>query len=343
VTSTTPPTPSTSLAGAALPPGSAQPFLDIVDFVERTTYAIWNDRQPELVGSYYGPRSVIRSDSGDLVGGDTVTAATRERMREFPDYRGLIHDTIWTGDDASGYRTSMRWTARGTLGGGGADGPADRGAAASTGAVVHNSAIANCVVLHGQYVEEWAGENPGQLDDQLGIDSDSPATLVPEVEQQAPVHSDSPTAVDHGATVPAVPERVDGPGLLVVELLHDLYDRRDLGVVERVYAAGAPYTFGATRWQIGHQGVRAEVGRWLDLLPDSRATVDELYWVDEAPGRARVAVRFRVSGTAAGDRPVEIMSIHHLHVRGGLVVAEWSEYDELALRRQLRGTGRPAG
>ena len=319
---TSPPT----LADAALPPGSQQPFLDIVDFVERTTYAIWNDRSPELVASYYGPRSVIRSDSGDLVGGDAVTAATYERMRTFPDYLGMIHDTIWTGDDASGYRTSMRWTARGTLGGG--------QAAGATGAVVHNSAIANCVVLHGQYVEEWAGENPLHLDDQLGMLSDA---LLPGVDPQAPVHSDSPTAADHGATVPAVPDRLEGPGLLVVELLHDLYDRRDLAVVERRYAAGAPYTFGASRWRAGHEGVRAEVGRWLGLLPDSRATVDELYWVDEAPGRARVAVRFRVSGTAAGNRPVEIMCIHHLHVRGGLVVAEWSEYDELALRRQGRG------
>jgi hypothetical protein len=44
----------TTLADAALPPGSAQPFLDVVDFVERTTYAIWNDRRPELVSSYYG-------------------------------------------------------------------------------------------------------------------------------------------------------------------------------------------------------------------------------------------------------------------------------------------------
>jgi hypothetical protein len=255
-------------------------------------------------------------------------------MRTFPDYLGMIHDTIWTGDDASGYRTSMRWTARGSLGGG-------TGAAGSS--VVHNSAIANCVVLHGEYVEEWAGENPGHLDDQLGIDSDSPATVVPEAEQSAPVHSDSPTAGEHGATVPAVPDSVEGPGLLVVELLHDLYDRRDLGVVERRYAAGAPYTFGASRWQAGHGAVRAEVGRWLDLLPDSRATVDELYWNDEAPGRARVAVRFRVSGTAAGDRPVEIMCIHHLHVRGSLVVAEWSEYDELALRRQVRGVGPSVG
>jgi hypothetical protein len=102
-----------ALADAPLPPGQEQPYLDIVDFVERTTYAIWNDRQPKLVEKWYGPRSVIRSDSGDLVGGDIVTAATRERMRTFPDYLGMIHDTIWTGDDASGYRTSMRWTARG--------------------------------------------------------------------------------------------------------------------------------------------------------------------------------------------------------------------------------------
>ncbi|WP_219415572.1 hypothetical protein [Pseudonocardia nigra] len=54
----------------------ALPFVDIVDFVERTTYEIWNDRRPDLVKAYYPAGTVIRGDAGDLVGGEAVTEAT---------------------------------------------------------------------------------------------------------------------------------------------------------------------------------------------------------------------------------------------------------------------------
>ncbi|WP_219415573.1 ester cyclase [Pseudonocardia nigra] len=245
-----------------------------------------------------------------------------------PDYLGVIHDTIWTGDDASGYRTSMRWTATGTD--------------AARGVPIVSSVIANCVVLGDRYVEEWAGANSKHGTDQLGIDPDTAATdLV--ASGPPPGGNAGRSAQEQGATVPAVPETVDGAGLFVVELLDGLYNRRDLDLVEKRYAPGAPYVFGASQRQAGHTGVRSEAGRWLDLLPDARLEVEELYWLDDGPARSRVAVRYRIRGTAqaAGGAaaPVSIMGIHHVHVRGDLVVAEWAEYDELALRAQVLRRG----
>lgn len=324
------PMPAPSVSASTSELRGTQPFVDIVDFVERTTYAIWNDRRADLIPDCYGPHSVIWGDSGSSFG-SAVTTDSQHAQASYPDLMGLIPDTIWTGDDASGYRTSMRWVSRGTN-----TGPGPQGA--PTGRVVHDTCIANCVVLGDQYLEEWTVSDGRFYAEQLGLDLDTAVRL-----NHRPVAepgADYRSARDQGATVPAIPERVDGAGEFVVDLLDGLYNHRDLSLVERRYAGGAPYVFGASRWNVGHDGVRSEVARRLDLLPDLTLRVDELYWLDDAPRRSRVAVRYRISGTAdveGTERRISLMGIHHVHVRGDLVVAEWAELDELALHAQLAG------
>lgn len=314
-------------------PASTYPYGDIVDFVERTTYAIWNDRRIDLIPAHYGPDSVIWEE-GASSSGHQVTVDSERKQMSYPDLRGVIPDTIWTGDDVSGYRTSMRWQSRGTN-----TGPSPLGA--PTGRIVHDTCIANCVVLGNQYLEEWNATNPAYAAEQLGLDADTAARLL--YQPVSEPGADYRSAREQGATVRAIPERVDGAGEFVQELLDGLYNRRDLSLVERRYAIGAPYVYGASRWNVGHDGVRSEVARRLDLLPDLTLRIDELYWLDDAPGRSRVAVRYQLVGTADVNgvaKFVSVMGIHHLHVRGELVVAEWAELDELALHAQLRGASR---
>lgn len=309
------------------------PYTDIVDFVERTTYQIWNDKHPELVPTWYLPDTVIWTDGGDMVGEPVVTRDTTDRRRGFSDYHGVIDDTIWNGDDRQGYRTSMRWIARGTH-----DGHSSLGA--PTGRPVVNSSISNCVVVGDKYVEEWAGGNALALAEQLGL------PVADWVEHNR--RSSMPTgkaAVEQtrslGAAVPAVQQPLEGAGQLVWQLLDGLYNRRDLSLADRHYAPGAPYSFGTTRIGFGPVGARAEVQRWLELLPDLELVVDELYWNDDTPTRSRVAVRYRITGTATdesgGQQPVAVMGFHHVHVRGELVTAEWAEYNEVALIAQSGG------
>ena len=316
--------------GVATQSMAGYPYVDIVDFVERTTYQIWNDRHPELVPRWYQPGTVIWTDGGDMVGEAVVTRDTRDRRLGFSDYYGIIDDTIWTGDDERGYRTSMRWIARGTH-----DGHSSLGE--PTGRSVVNSSISNCVVVGDQYVEEWAGGNGKAFAEQLGFSVDewvsrnrrsSMPTGAAAVEQTRSL----------GATVPAVPAVLDGAGELVWRVLDGLYNKRDLSVADRHYAPGAPYSFSTVRLGFGAEGAKAEVGRWLDLLPDLELELEELYWNDDAPQRSRVAVRYRIRGTAtneAGEQhQVSMMCFHHIHVRGELVTAEWAEYNEIALLAQ---------
>lgn len=310
---------------------SGYPYTDIVDFVERTTYIIWNDKQPDLVHNWYLPETVIWTDGGDIVGEDDVTADTWERRRGFSDYYGVIDDTIWTGDDESGYRTSMRWIARGTH-----DGVSRLGE--PTGRRVENSSISHCVVGGDQYIEEWAGGNSLRFFEQLGLDLDAAAARIRPT--GAPRGEEArETTRSLGVTVPAIPEVIDGPGKVVVDLLNGLYNDRDLSWADRVYAPGAPYTFSTSRVGFGPAGARAEVERWLNLLSDLTLEIEELYWNLDGVDGGRVAVRYQIEGTARNEsgeeRPVSLMAFHHIHVRGEMVVAEWAEYNELALRAQV--------
>lgn len=256
---------------------------DVVDFVERITYEIWHDYQPDLVTACYVPQSVIWGDAGDLTGNAAVTANIRERQAAFPDYRGVISDVIWTGDDQAGYRTSMRWISRGTHTGPGPLGP-------PTGRPIVNSCIANCVVREGLYLEEWGGANSRYVLEQLGLDIDAAAGALRRSQVPAGAAGWERTR-GLGVTAPAIPARVAGAGAFVTDLLDGLYNRRDLSLIEKRYAPGAPYSFGVSRWNTGHAGVRREVGRWLDLVPDLSLAVEELYWNDDGPCRSRVAVR----------------------------------------------------
>ncbi|MEX2510028.1 MAG: ester cyclase [Homoserinimonas sp.] len=307
------------------------PYTDVVDFVERTTYVIWNDKQPDLVHEWYLPETVIWTDGGDIVGADKVTADTGERRRGFSDYYGVIDDTIWTGDDQSGYRTSMRWIARGTH-----DGESRLGE--PSGRSVANSSISHCVIRGDQYIEEWAGRNSLRFFEQLGMDVETAAQRIrPTGAPRGEKARETTRAL--GVTVPAIPKVIDGPGRVVVDLLNGLYNDRDLSWADRSYAPGAPYSFSTSRIGFGPAGARAEVERWLSLLPDLKLEIEELYWNLDGEDSGRVAVRYQIEGTAqdnAGQpRPVSMMGFHHIHVHGTTVVAEWAEYNELALLAQV--------
>jgi len=298
-------------------------FSDVRDYIEKITNAIWNgpDRDPELVRRYYGPATPIQTDNGDVIGAEQVTANTHARLRAFPDFHGIIEDTIWTGDESVGYRTSMRWTWTGT----------DRGGTifgGPTGRPVRSSAIANCVVRGDQIVDEWLGMNPLALARQLGR-SDSEAVAAWEASDPAPV----------SGRRPGLDVEPDGPGLLVAELLDGAFNGRDLSVVDRLYTETATQRRGADRSSPSRAAIRDWYAGWLELCPALTWSLDDSYWLpaEVGGGPARVATQWTLRGeTATG--PFRAAAISHHHVDAGRVVAEWTEYDQLALLRQCRRT-----
>lgn len=86
-------------------------------------------------------------------------------------------------------------------------------------------------------------------------------------------------------------------------------------------------------------GIRNQVDEWLRLMPEREFRIDESYWLEDF-NLVRAAVRRNLTGTVPtsyGDREMCVMGTNYLHVRGGEIVAEFAEYDELSLYRQTTG------
>lgn len=280
-------------------------MLRVDEFIADITYAIWNGsgRDPGLCERWYGGAAVIHTEVGDITGGAAVCTNTRERLAAFPDFRGLIDDTVWTGDAARGFRTSMRWTWTGTHRGPHAFGPA-------TGTAVRFAAIADCVVRDGIIVEEWLATNPLALARRLGLDDATAAAVRP----TPPV---SPVPPGPGV----VP---DGPARLVAEAVAAGVGGAD---VTAAYDPAARITIGPDRpagpdW----------LGGWARLLGEATVRVDDAFALP-GPGGDRVATRWTVCGPAG---PV-VTAISHHHVRDGRIVAEWTHYDEIAVLARAGG------
>lgn len=280
------------------------------DYIERITYQIWNlpERDVESICDYYGPGTRIHTGSGDIAGEQTVIANTFARLATYPDFHGTIDDTIWTGSEAEGYRTSMRWVWTGTNTGDSPFGPA-------TGRAVRFLAIANCVVRGQVIEEEWLGANPLSQARQLGFSTQEALAATPAV-----THPPTPR---FGNT--ATPSRA---GVAVTASLIRL-------LLEGSTVGFAPE---CTTWL----SADAVVDRLTDVLPwaaqlrehisNLTFEVDDQYEQATADGTTKVATQAFLCGDGP-DGPVELLLIAHHHLRADQIVQQWLTYDELALAR----------
>lgn len=281
-------------------------FAGPEDYVERITYLIWNRplRRPQAVADYYSADAPIHLAGGDLVGADVVTANTLARLQAFPDFRGVIDDTIWTGSDDQGYRTSMRWTWTATHTGAGLWG-------APTGRSVRFSAIANCIVDGHVITEEWLASEELHLTRQLGWSDDE--ALQRRLAAGPPQHVERRTPI--GPQAGAV-------GGLVTEILEsELVGGRS----PQGYAAAAVVQVGATETLAGHGARQHWAAGWADLGA-SGLTIDDQY-AGTREDTERVATQWTVDIDGFA-----LTGISHHHVRDHLVTAAWHQYDTLALR-----------
>jgi predicted ester cyclase len=229
-------------------------------------------RDPALCETYYGPAAVIHTDGGDVVGGPAVTANTRARLVAFPDFHGVIDDTIWTGTEERGFRTSMRWTWSGVHRGPHVFGPA-------TGRRVRCGAIADCVVRGGAIVEEWLAVDPLSLARQLGVDNDEAGRLRP----TPPV-----STMGGGPGRPAE----DGPSRWVTSVLE-----AGIGGEDVATAHARPED-------------AAALGAWAALLGTATVRIDDAFHQEGPDGLARVATRWTVANPAGPV--VTASSHHHV-------------------------------
>ncbi len=317
-------------------------YVDIVDYILRSTHKIWEEGGLGLIYDHYQHNAVVWTSEGLTYGREQVIAASARTQAAFPDVRLYGGDVIWTGNDADGFHTSHRimWIGHNT---------AHSVYGPPTGRRLQRWGIANCFVRENRVVQEWIARDEMSLVMQLGFDPHEVARRMVEKEPSAGVGSPSVGEIERvvGETTPAdLPLKNDGefdPEDVVRRIYHDIWNWRKLNLLKQYYAENYACHAAGGRELYGRGDLRAFILAMLSAFSDLTLTVDHVYWNGNATDGYRVATRwtwqgthdsFGIYGEPSGAR-IRIMGISHQWIRNNRVVEEWMLFDEFALLKQI--------
>ena len=94
--------------------GFEDTYRNIIDYIVRITFRIWEDRDVDYIRDCYAPHSRVFDDFGLQIGSEKIVSDTRHTTGAFSDIKLIADEVIWAGDDKVGFHTSHRTTIRGT-------------------------------------------------------------------------------------------------------------------------------------------------------------------------------------------------------------------------------------
>lgn len=324
--------------------GFEDTYVDIVDYIIRITDRIWVAQDVGYIYETYTEDCRVYDDSGPRYGVDGVVESTVQAIHAFPDTRHHADDVIWAGNQDQGFATSHRAVNVGHHLGPWRWGP-------RTGRRVSLWVIANCVSRANRIREEWVLYNLGARLEQCGIDIEAAARAygneglsIPLRARELPPMRALGTEVTTGRLIPSggVPRfEVDST---VRALFHEVYNRRNLSAIDRVYSQNVRWHGATNREGYGRDDVRDMARALLATFPDLHLGVDEVYWMGNDEDGFAVSVRWTALGTHLGaalyDRPtgrrVHLWGISQLYFDRGRIFEEWALFNEFDVLAQLR-------
>lgn len=318
-------------------------YVDIVDYIVRSTHKIWEEGGMGLLYTHYGHNAAIHTPYGLTYGREDMLTSSIQFLSAFPDRRAYADDVIWTGSDGDGFHTSHRVISLGRNTGHSVYGP-------PTGRRIQIRGFANCFVKENRILEEWLVRDSLAMVRQLGFDPREVVDrLMAEDERRSLEPSYGPTDRVAGQTEPPPnPERA-ADGFDVEEFVrrsqNEIWNWRLFDRITDYYVPNYLCYTSSDRTIYGTGDFRAYVLAFISAFPDARFNVDHLYWVGNERDGYRVATRWTLIGTHDGPsaygrptgKPVNVMGVTHHRVQDGRFVQEWTVFDELAILKQLRG------
>ncbi|MGN6609815.1 MAG: ester cyclase [Jatrophihabitans sp.] len=151
-------------------PESGARSFDVEHFVRALWHNLYNRRDLSSVDRAYTSTARWRGPSNRVgYGRQDVKGIARSLLATFPDLGMQVDEVYWMGNEADGFRVSLRWTAQGTHRGHALYGP-------PTGRRVHLWGIDQLYIRGGRVTEDWMMFN--EFDVLAQILSDEPAELL---------------------------------------------------------------------------------------------------------------------------------------------------------------------
>ncbi len=322
--------------------GFEETYRNIIDYIVRITYKIWEDRDVEYIGDTYDDESRVYDDYGLQLGNQKIIADTHHTTGAFSDIKLIADEIVWAGDDEVGYHTSHRTIIRGTNDGASKYGPA-------TNKYIDVLVIANCVALENEIFLEHVLYNNSSMLQQLGHDL---TEMVPRLVAEPPKGWPRDAATWQAlrkATSPSQPisiaEPIDGFDVdnFARGTIDQLWNSRDFAAIGNAYTENFAFEGPTDRKFAGAHPYRELLQSLFTAFPDVEVQVDEVYWMGNDDEGYLTSERWSAEGTHAGPglygeptgKPVQIWGITQHHIVDGRIVAEWMLFNELDLMMQL--------
>ena len=298
--------------------GFEETYRNIIDYIVRITYRIWEDREVEYIGATYADDSRVYDDYGLQLGSRKIIDDTHHTTGAFSNIQLIADEIVWAGDDEVGFHTSHRTLIRGTNDGDSHYGPA-------TNREVDVLVIANCVSLENRIFLEHVCYNTSSMLPQLGLDlHDTAARLTAAKPPGWPRGADTWRGLIEAAR-PEKPLSLSEPvtGFDVDRFVRAGFDavwnRRDYAALSAARAPGFVGWGPSNRVFSGTSAYRDFIESLVGAFPDLELQVDELYLDGERargppergamerrrhpPGRRTLRASDRRSGADLGDQP----------------------------------------
>ena len=322
--------------------GFEETYRNIIDYIVRITFRIWEDREVEYIADTYSDTSQVFDDYGLQHGCRKIIDDTHHTTGAFSDIKLIADEIVWAGDDKIGYHTSHRTIIRGTNDGESRYGPA-------TSKYIDVLVIANCVALENEIFLEHVLYNNSSMLQQLGH---SLRDIVPTLAASPPAGWPRDAAIWDSLRSSARPERpisvaqpTDGFDVdrLARHTIDELWNRRNPEALTATYATGFEFEGPTDRKFSGTDNYREFLGSILGTFPDLEVQVDEVYWMGNDVDGYLTSERWSAEGTHTvpglyGEptgKPVQIWGITQHEIVGGRIVREWLLFNELDLMMQL--------
>jgi len=322
--------------------GFESTYQNIIDYIVRITYKIWEDRDVEYIRDTYSDASLVYDDYGLQLGCEKIISDTHHTTGAYSDIKLIADEIVWAGNDEIGYHTSHRTIIRGTN-----DNESNYGPA--TNKTIDVVVIANCVALENEIFLEHVLYNNSSMLLQLGHNlEDMVATLASSPPAGWPRDAATWDGLRSAAN-PGTPISVSSPisgfdvDRFVRDNLDQLWNRRNYDVLSTDYDANLAFQGPTNRAFSGVKPYREFLSSIVSAFPDLELQVDEVYWMGNDKDGYLTSERWSAVGTHSGagiygdptDRSIEIWGITQHEIVDGRIVKEWMLFNELDLMMQI--------
>lgn len=315
-------------------------FVDIVDYILRITYRIWEGKQIGLCYDYYSDDCPVYTLAGYTHGSDQVVQNTVNTLAAFPDRTLAADNIIWGGNDKDGFHTSHLINTKMTNLG-------DSEFGLATGKPGEIKVIAHCVVKNNKVIEEWLVRDNYSLAEQLGF---NPEAIAAQFAKQLPEERFSKWRDAELTRVPATchtnrSAQADkqNPEKLVLCALQNIWNARMLGDVFQIYSQNAQLSASANRELKGHDEIVRFYSSFLGTFSELRVSFDYSCQQANKDKGDDIAVRWTMAGKHTGrilfgeptNAPILVIGESHYTVIGGQIHNECTVFDQLAIMTQI--------